>query len=141
MRSVAVARPLCWLARYLKCSVFFLNTGVLTYVTVWWCPVPRQCGGFSVSTTSGSTAGTEFLLSHVGQSAIVAEYKGHPENDPLVKSMCKEDGELEFFLGPKNCCTDKSVRGLSCCMSQARFRIISGLARSDGARTCRANTG
>lgn len=68
---------------------------MLTFVTVWWCPVPSHCGGSSVSTTSGSTAGTEFLLSHVGQSAIVPHYKGHPENDALFKSMSKEDGKLE----------------------------------------------
>jgi len=59
---------------------------MLTYVTVCWCPVPSQCGGSKVSTTSGSTAGTEFLLSHVEQLVIVPEYKGHPENDALVNS-------------------------------------------------------
>jgi hypothetical protein len=53
----------------------------------------------SVSTTSGRTAGPEFLLSHVGQSAIVPEYKVHPENDVLVKSRSKEDGELESCFG------------------------------------------
>jgi hypothetical protein len=59
---------------------------MLTYVTVCWCPVPSQCGGFKVYTTSGSTAGIEFWLSHVEQSAIVPEYKGHRENDALVSS-------------------------------------------------------
>ena len=70
----------------------------------WTRPFRRKTkSGFSAcditfqlaSATSGCTAGTEFLLSHVGQSAIVPEYKGHPENDALVKSMSKETGELE----------------------------------------------
>jgi len=38
-------------------------------------PLPSLCNGSSVSATAGSTAGTDFLESRVGRSAIVPEFQ------------------------------------------------------------------
>jgi hypothetical protein len=38
-------------------------------------PFPSLCNGSSVSATAGSTAGTDFLESRIGRSAIVPEFQ------------------------------------------------------------------
>jgi hypothetical protein len=62
---------------------------MLTFVIGCCChlqssPLPSLCNGFSVSTTAGSTVGTDILESGVGHSVIVPEFQTHPGNDTLL---------------------------------------------------------
>jgi hypothetical protein len=60
------------LSRLLK---YTLTCGITRSCPLQSIPLPSSCNGFSVSATAGSTAGTDFLESHVGRSAIVPEFQ------------------------------------------------------------------
>jgi hypothetical protein len=60
---------------------------------------PSELGnGSSVSVTAGSIAGTDFLESRVGWSAIVPEFQWHAENDALLASI--SFSETRSLKGP-----------------------------------------
>jgi hypothetical protein len=87
-------------------------------------PLPSLCNGSSVSATAGSTARTNILELHVGQSAIVPEFQRHPGNDTFLAPISfvettenhkgpyqasKRVGTTAMVLVAKNCCTDKAM--------------------------------
>jgi len=65
---------------------------ILTLITGHCCPIhtaplPSLSNESSISANAGSTNGTEFLELHAGQSVIIPEFQGHPENDTLTAAI------------------------------------------------------
>jgi hypothetical protein len=61
---------------------------MLNFVTGHSCslqssPLPSSCNTSRVSATAGSTTKTDFMVSHVGPSAVVPEFQIHPKDIAL----------------------------------------------------------
>lgn len=77
----------------MKYTVLFLATVVHSKV------VPFQiCNRFSISDNPVSTAGNDILESHLGQSAVIPEFPGHPGNGALIAtvSFSETRGQLRW---------------------------------------------
>jgi len=70
-----------------KWGNFIIIIIIIIIIICCFCPHPCVCKRFSIFATSAVIVETEFLKSHVGQSAAVLEYSAHPASVALAVTI------------------------------------------------------
>jgi hypothetical protein len=60
---------------------------MLTFVNGHCCPLPSSYNGSVFRSLLGATLELTFLELHVGWSAIVHEFQGHPQNKAFIAAI------------------------------------------------------